>query len=289
LNYYPAMALGTCEASPLEMANAYGIFPANGKRAEPMAVVKIVEQDGSIREDIHPRLRDMGLHDGTVASMDTLTRAVVTSGTGRAASIVPDAHGKTGTTEDSTDAWFVGYTPDLVTAVWAGNRNNKPMAQSVYGGHVCAPIWAKFMLRAIELNPSRKPEAPTQLARKTEPETEAEKAARAERRARRRRERLKAQEDAARMAPDEDGTDRGTVRISVCAESGELAGPGCPRRTQVYSLGEAPTTRCGIAHGDRAVRDSTKEDRGKEKPPAEKPPIDEKKDDGDAKKDTANN
>src|SRR5207237_533475 len=94
--------------------------------------------------------------------MDELTRAVVTSGTGTAARIVPEAHGKTGTTEDNTDAWFVGYTKGgLVTSVWAGNRDNSPMSSRLYGGTICAPIWASFMQQAVELNPAKKkPAAP---------------------------------------------------------------------------------------------------------------------------------
>jgi penicillin-binding protein 1A len=153
---YPSMALGTSEASPLEMANAYGVFAAGGKRAEPIAILQIRDSSGQLLEDVQPVLHDTGLSPQTVDYINLLTRGVVTSGTGAAARSVPDAHGKTGTTEDSTDAWFVGYTKDLVTAVWAGNRNNTPMASRMFGGTICAPIWASYTGRALALLPGRR-------------------------------------------------------------------------------------------------------------------------------------
>lgn len=162
----PSLALGTADTTVLEMASAYGVFAAGGHRAEPECVLQVRNQDGEVLEDIKPRVSPQLLKTSTVEGMNVLTRAVVTSGTGRAASWVPNAHGKTGTTEDYTNAWFVGYTPDLVTAVWAGNRNNASMAR-VYGSTLCVPIWSRFMTRAIALNPGRK-RAPMQIAKPDE-------------------------------------------------------------------------------------------------------------------------
>lgn len=152
---YPSISLGVSECTALEMASAYGVFAARGRRAEPLAILQIRDQGDRVIHEFHPKVSDMGLKPSTIAGMDVLTRAVVTSGTGTTANIVPNAHGKTGTSEKHTDAWFLGYTPHLVTAVWAGNRDNSPM-QHLYGGTVAAPIWAKFMVQAEKLNPDRK-------------------------------------------------------------------------------------------------------------------------------------
>src|SRR5262249_23277636 len=155
----------TSEVSVLDMAGAYAVFANNGNRAEPQAILKITNQDGTGIEQNPPRVaRDLLSQEG-VKGMNLLTRAVVTSGTGRAAGGIPDAHGKPGTAESFKDAGFVGFTPQLTTAVWCGNRDNSPMRHA-FGGTLCAPVWAAYMRQALPIyekvrrQPKIEPEKP---------------------------------------------------------------------------------------------------------------------------------
>jgi penicillin-binding protein 1A len=148
-----ALALGASEVTPLEICSAYGVFAANGVRAEPMAVVKITSCQAGRGEAViaeYSPVTTQVLSQETAQIMNELFREVVTSGTGRRALPVPNAHGKTGTTNNDRNAWFIGYTPELVTAVWVGNDDNSPM-RGVWGGNVCCPIWTKFMLKALDV------------------------------------------------------------------------------------------------------------------------------------------
>lgn len=223
LQAYPSIALGTFEVTVLDMASAYGVFPAGGRRAEPECILQIRSQDGEVIEDDRPSVSEPLLKSSTVEGMNILTRAVVTGGTARQASAVPGAHGKTGTTEDYTDAWFCGYTADLATAVWCGNRNNARMRRT-YGSTIAVPIWTRFMAEAVRLNPAKK--RPPLIARAAPPP-----------RARRRR-----------VAPPTfagDSSSRNVIRVSVCTETGLLASPGCPSRaTETYLIGQQPIMRC---------------------------------------------
>jgi len=252
---YPSIALGVNEVTPLEMASAYGVFAANGKLAEPMIILKVLDQDGEIMQDFQPSVKSVGLKPDTVQKINTLTRAVVTSGTGTVARSVADAHGKTGTSEEYTDAWFVGYTPDLVTAVWAGNRNNSEMAH-VYGGTIAAPIWTRFMKEAVALNPEKNRKKALALAVPT-----------------RRRERPKREPRVERVTPPTftgDGNARNVLRVTVCSESGMLARDGCPStHTEEYMLGDLPS-RCTVHEGS-----GSREDKKEPKKPTETPTPDE--------------
>ncbi len=249
LRAYPSLALGTSEVSPLEMASAYGVFPAHGKLYEPVAVNDIRSQDGEILLTVRPKVTDTGLKPETIAGMDQLTRGVVTSGTGRPASVVQNAHGKTGTTEEYTDAWFVGYTPDLVTAVWAGNRDNRQM-RGVYGGTVSAPIWAGFMKEAVKLNPSKQKHMLIAQVRDIRLP--------APRRERRRRD------------PDAASAD-GSIRRAICSESGLIARRGCPStHVQEFQMGEQPLSRCPI-HGGGSRRRKREEPDAPAAEPTPKP------------------
>lgn len=250
---YPSISLGVNEVTPLEMASAYGVFAANGKLAEPMIILKVLGQDGEVLEDMQPKVKPTGLKPDTIEKINTLTRAVVTSGTGTVARSVPDAHGKTGTSEEYTDAWFVGYTPDLVTAVWAGNRNNSQMAH-IYGGTIAAPIWTRYMKEAVTLNPAKKKKPLAVQAPK------------------RRRERPKRAPRAEPVQPPDftgDGNARNVLRVTVCSESGMLARDGCPStHTEEYMLGDLPS-RCTVHEGGGA-----KEEKKEPKKPAETPDND---------------
>jgi len=143
-----SLALGSNEVTPLEMASAFGTLAAMGVHAEPIAISKITTRDGQVLEDNPPR-RDLVLSADVAYVMVDLMKGVITRGTGRSAGIGRPAAGKTGTTDDYRNAWFIGYTPYLSTAVWVGNDDNTPMRR-VVGGMVPARIWRAFMRTAVE-------------------------------------------------------------------------------------------------------------------------------------------
>ncbi|MDR3689146.1 MAG: transglycosylase domain-containing protein [Fimbriimonas sp.] len=152
LDPYETLALGASAVAPIEMAEAYSVFMLRGDRVRPQPVVRVLGEDGSIVKQYDPQ-RFVGVFDaGVCDEMDQLLRAVVEEGTGQAARPVPDARGKTGTTNDAKDAWFTGYTDGVLGVGWVGNEQKyhgqwvpRPMADAVYGGTVTARIWAKIM------------------------------------------------------------------------------------------------------------------------------------------------
>jgi len=146
-----SLALGTPDLTPLEMASAYGTLAAMGVHAEPIAVRRITASDGQVLEDNLPR-RDLVLSADVSYLMIDLLKGVILRGTGRAAEIGRPAAGKTGTTDDYRNAWFIGFTPQLSAAVWVGNDDNTPMRR-VVGGTVPARIWREFMRAALEATP----------------------------------------------------------------------------------------------------------------------------------------
>jgi penicillin-binding protein 1A len=162
-----SIALGGAYATPLEMAGAYATFANGGDFARPMVIRKVLDGAGETREVDDPQV-NVGLLTTKVASeIDSCLRAVVTEGTGKEAASIPEARGKTGTTSDNKDAWFVGYTQELSTAVWVASvhyitKKNKAgadirvsryeqMSSYTTGGHIAAPIWADFMREAIPI------------------------------------------------------------------------------------------------------------------------------------------
>jgi penicillin-binding protein 1A len=153
-----SLALGTSEVSPLEMASAFGVVAADGKRAEPVGYSRVTDRDGRlIKESRFDSVEVMD--ERLVKTMRDYTRWVVASGTGtRAGRGVPNARGKTGTSSDYKDAWFIGFTDDLSCAVWLGNDDSTPMRR-VFGGSWAAPIWADFMAAALRIQSGR--EAPS--------------------------------------------------------------------------------------------------------------------------------
>ncbi|HRI44400.1 MAG TPA: PBP1A family penicillin-binding protein [Fimbriimonadaceae bacterium] len=150
-----SLALGACAVRPIEMAQAYSVFALNGDRATPYGIRKIVGQDGQVVKAFQPNIKRNVLSENTVRIMDGLMRAVVTSGTGRRAGSVLNARGKTGTTDSNRDAWFCGYTDELVGIGWIGNEiksrsgvrkwDYEPMARGTFGGTVTITMWAPIM------------------------------------------------------------------------------------------------------------------------------------------------
>jgi len=153
LNPYPSIALGASEVTPLEITSAYGTFANNGVHVEPISILKIEDINGIILDEFKPE-NVQAISPQTNSLMVNLMEGVVSSGTGigvRRYFQYPAA-GKTGTTQDFSDAWYVGYTPDLVAGVWVGFDDHRVKFTDWYGqgGKAALPIWAMFMEQAYK-------------------------------------------------------------------------------------------------------------------------------------------
>lgn len=151
-----ALALGgmTNGVRPIDMAQAYGVLANQGVRSKPMAITKVVAADGTTMYEFSPE-QEVVLADTTSYIVTDMLRGVIERGTGRRANIGRPAAGKTGTTDSNHDAWFVGYTPDLVAAVWIGNDLPSPMVVNgtPIGSGEAAEIWGNFMRQALADTP----------------------------------------------------------------------------------------------------------------------------------------
>lgn len=144
-----SIALGTLEVTPLEIAVAYAPFANNGLRPTPLVITEITDAQGQVLEHNEPELVQV-LPQTTAYQMTSMLQDAVRRGTGTAArGLAQPTAGKTGTTNDLEDAWFVGYTPQLLTAVWVGFDNKRPLGPKSTGGVVAAPIWKDFMSAAL--------------------------------------------------------------------------------------------------------------------------------------------
>lgn len=157
LDRYLPLSLGASAVKPIDLCVAYSVFANSGKRVTPMGIYRVLDRDGTLLDEFSPKFSDTTIQLTTIEQMNEALRAVVTGGTATAASAVPDARGKTGTTNDNRDAWFAGYTPELTTVVWVAREDRSgrtvrylPMPGGT-GGRLCAPIWRDFMLKAREM------------------------------------------------------------------------------------------------------------------------------------------
>jgi penicillin-binding protein 1A len=145
-----SVALGSSSLTPLEMGAAFCVFANNGHRVEPFGVQEILDNNGNVIEQNGPMLSDALSPETAVTVRSMLTQAV-NWGTGTRAKIEGyQVFGKTGTTNDWTDVWFVGGTPDLVAVVYIGNDNHKTLGRA-FGGTVAAPVWKEFMSEAVKI------------------------------------------------------------------------------------------------------------------------------------------
>jgi penicillin-binding protein 1A len=148
LNAYPAEGLGglTQGVSPLEMADAYATIASGGWRNRPIAISKVTFPDGHVDDLGKPR-RHKAFPDGVTYEATKILQQNVLRGTGfpNATAIGCPAAGKTGTTDKNTDAWFVGFTPKLATAVWLGHANSRVEMPGITGGTIPAKIWGRYM------------------------------------------------------------------------------------------------------------------------------------------------
>lgn len=153
-----ALALGGISdgVRPIEIAQAYGVLANQGVRADTMAILRVVDADGRVLHDFDTK-EQVVLSEVTSYIMTDMLRGVIERGTGRRANIGRPAAGKTGTTDQFFDAWFVGYTPDLVAAVWIGKDNPAPMTVGGVnvGSGEAAGIWGNFMRVAHAGRPAR--------------------------------------------------------------------------------------------------------------------------------------
>ncbi|MBI4551065.1 MAG: PBP1A family penicillin-binding protein [Candidatus Latescibacteria bacterium] len=165
------IALGSMSVTPVEMVRAYTVFAAGGRRIEPVFIKRIEDRYGRVLEDNtrlnafsddppqadqDPLPAGYALSPATAYIMTDLLKNVVLTGTARRANVLnrPLA-GKTGTTDDYGDAWFIGYAPDLVAGVWVGFDNHQPLGKEQTGGRVALPIWVRFMGEALKTVPIR--------------------------------------------------------------------------------------------------------------------------------------
>jgi penicillin-binding protein 1B len=149
----PSLALGSVEVTPLEVAVAFSTMANNGVRARPLAVKQVMDQGGRVLEKRDIRVQKV-ITPQLAFMMNHLLEGVLDRGTGRGARLQGfdrPAAGKTGTTNDTKDAWFAGYTPDLLALVWVGFDNQSKLGLS--GAQAALPIWTEFMKRATAGTP----------------------------------------------------------------------------------------------------------------------------------------
>lgn len=205
---YPAIALGGLDVSPLEMASAYGTVANGGMYVVPTPIAKITDASGKVIEEHKPKPAK-AIEPATAAILVDIMKDVINYGTGVAANIGRPAAGKTGTADRYRNAWFVGFTPELSTAVWVGYPQGQVEMYNVRGipvtgGSFPARIWAKYMAAALENQPVAK-----------------------------------------FPSPSKQGIPVSEVR--VCVETGELPTKYCTRTiNRLFPKGGEPTEKCSI-------------------------------------------
>jgi penicillin-binding protein 1A len=159
--YGPSLTLGAAEVSPLDMAAAYGVFANRGMQLAATPILKVTDATGKVLEDTKARTGKRVLSENVADQVNDVLKDVIGHGTGTAADIGrPDGTaGKTGTAENYSNAWFVGYTPQLSTAVWMGySDSQRPLVDikgvsRVFGGTIPAKAWHDYMAAALDKVP----------------------------------------------------------------------------------------------------------------------------------------
>jgi len=192
LNDDLSMALGSSSVSLLELTKAYAVFGNQGRRVKPIFIKKIAGRGGNVLEEkVPPAGRVSSLHRGedgaegtdgaaeqvispeTAYIITNLLEGVVRNGTGwRAKALGRPCAGKTGTTDDYSDAWFIGYTTDLITGVWVGFDQEKPLGKDETGSRAACPIWLDYMKTVLDEKPIKHfPVSPRIVFAKIDPDT----------------------------------------------------------------------------------------------------------------------
>lgn len=240
--YLPIAIGGIKGVYPIEMASAYCTFANEGVHVPPVAIVRIANVHGDTIQDTIPEGQQV-ISKKTCQMMDECLRAVVTSGTGRPASSIPQARGKTGTTNEDRDAWWIGYVPGkLVAACWLGNDNNAPM-QNAYGSTVCVPIWRQFMQKALPIYDRIHAEAKAPAKKPVRKETP---------------------HPDHQAQNDDGGNDNQDVTLAderralrICNDTDLLATSGCPStRIESFAPGEEPSSYCTAHSAGSAPRET---------------------------------
>jgi penicillin-binding protein 1A len=144
-----SLPLGSVDVTPLEMATAYATFASNGWYSDPTLIVQVTDSSGNSLLDNRPKPR-LVLDPWAAAATNEVLQGVVNHGTATSAQIGRPAAGKTGTTSSERDIWFVGYVPQLSTAIWIGNDDYTQMGRGSTGGTLVAPIWRTYMSQAVQ-------------------------------------------------------------------------------------------------------------------------------------------
>jgi penicillin-binding protein 1A len=153
----PSLALGTGVVSPIDLTTAYTMFPGGGEIVRPRGLIQVFDADGSLVRE-RPTSRARIISEPAAFQMITMLRDVVDAGTGTAArslGVIGPIGGKTGTTDDYHDAWFVGFSTSVVAGVWVGFDQPAAIGREAYAARVALPIWADFMKRVSHELPAR--------------------------------------------------------------------------------------------------------------------------------------
>ncbi|MGA8646387.1 MAG: PBP1A family penicillin-binding protein [Candidatus Sulfotelmatobacter sp.] len=146
---YLPVALGSAEITLIEQTSAYSVFPNDGVRVTPHYITKVTDYEGRVLEEDYPEVKDV-ISARTARIMTSMLREVVLHGTGIAAANLPfPVAGKTGTTNDFTDAWFVGFSPAMTCGVWIGFDEKRSLGAKETGARAALPIWMNFMNAAM--------------------------------------------------------------------------------------------------------------------------------------------
>ncbi len=159
-----SLPLGAVDLTPLELAGAYGTFANYGWHSDPTLILQVTDSSGNVILDNTPKPQ-LVLDSWASAALTDVLQGVISQGTATNAQIGRPAAGKTGTTDSQRDVWFVGYVPQLATAVWVGNDDYRPLGRGATGGGYAAPIWQSFMMQALQDEPVESFRSPSEFVR----------------------------------------------------------------------------------------------------------------------------
>jgi penicillin-binding protein 1A len=159
-----ALALGAASVSPFELTGAYAVFANKGMLQPSFFITRVTDNSGNLLQETVPPVAVPVVSPEVSYVITNLMQSVVMSGTGHRATINRPVAGKTGTTNDGKDAWFVGYIPQLVTGVWVGYDQERSLGAGGTGGQAAAPIWAEFMQKATASLPAEDFQAPENIS-----------------------------------------------------------------------------------------------------------------------------
>ena len=159
-----ALALGAASVSPFELTGAYAVFANKGMLLPSYFITRVTDTDGTVLQETSPPVAVPVVSPEASYVITNLMQSVVMSGTGYRATINRPVAGKTGTTNDAKDAWFVGYVPQLVAGVWVGYDQERSLGSGGTGGQAAAPIWAEFMQKATASLPVEDFQAPENVS-----------------------------------------------------------------------------------------------------------------------------